>query len=61
MVEQHTERYLAGDWELDDIEESMTDHRERGWFVKCMQTIGSYLLVVYEREVKEEVTKKNID
>jgi hypothetical protein len=61
MVEQHTERYYAGDYAIDDIQEFMAEHRQRGWMVKCMQTVGMYLLVVYERQCKEETSNKNID
>lgn len=62
MIEQHVERY---DYDKDYvfmIKESMDDHIKRGWFIKCTQDIrNNYLFVVYEREVKEETSKKNID
>lgn len=61
MVEQHTEQYYLGEYSIGDIQESMDDHMQRGWIVKCMGTLGSYLLVVYERQCKEETSKKNID
>ena len=61
MVKQHTERYYTGDYDINDIQQSMADHMQRGWMVKCMQTVGSYLLVVYERQCKEETSNKNID
>lgn len=61
MVEQHTERYYAVDSNIHDIEESMAEHMQRGWMVKCMQIVDIYLLVVYEREHKEEKIKENID
>lgn len=60
MVEQCIERYYISDHALDGIEGSMAEHMQRGWMVKCMQTVSNYLLVVYERD-KEEKIKENID
>lgn len=67
MVEQHTEIYdVGGSSSLMSMRESIDDHANRGWFVKCMLSMTKFtpgcnekILVVYVRE-KSDNNKKEV-
>ena len=68
MIEQHTEYYdVGGEYTFNCMNDCITDHANRGWFVKTMINLpkfngcGSYrILIVYEREIAEDKKKEII-
>lgn len=65
MIEQHTEYYdVGGLYTFNRMNDSITDHANRGWFVKTMINIPKFnvnddrILIVYEREIVEDKKKE---
>ena len=66
MIEQHTEYYdVGGNYSFNCMNDSITDHANRGWFVKTMINLPRFsgsstddrILIVYEREIAEDKKK----
>lgn len=65
MIEQHTEYYnVGGEYTFKNMNESITDYANRGWFVKTIINFPKFtdgydkVLIIYEREIAEDKKKE---